>query len=71
LFGTVDVLANRVVFAIVTAALYVGTAMLGAFSVAGPEVPLTGAPLIVFLGFTLSLIQTAILLTVIFRSGRL
>jgi ubiquinone biosynthesis protein len=71
LFSSVDVLANRVVFAIVTAALYVGSAMLGAFDVAGPDVPLTGAPLIVFLGFTIALIQTAILLTVIFRSGRL
>ena len=71
LFGSVDVLANRVVFAIVTAAMFVGSAMLGAFDVAGPDVPLTGAPLIAFLGFTLALIQTAILLTIIFRSGRL
>jgi ubiquinone biosynthesis protein len=71
LFSSVDVLANRVVFAIVTAAMFVGSAMLGAFDVAGPDVPLTGAPLISFLGFTIALIQTAILLTVIFRSGRL
>ena len=71
LFSMVDVLANRVVFAIVTAAMYVGSAMLGAFNVAGPDVPLTGAPLITILGFTIALIQTAILLTVIFRSGRL
>ena len=71
LFGTVDVLANRVVFAIVTAAMYVGSAMLGAFDVAGPDVPLVGAPLIAFTGFALALIQTAILLTIIFRSGRL
>jgi ubiquinone biosynthesis protein len=71
LFSSVDVLANRVVFAIVTAAMYVGSAMLGAFTVAGPEVPLTGAPLISFLGFTLALIQTGILMIVIFRSGRL
>jgi ubiquinone biosynthesis protein len=71
LFGSVDVLANRVVFAIITAAMFVGSAMLGAFDVAGPDVPLTGAPLISFLGFTIALIQTAILLTIIFRSGRL
>jgi ubiquinone biosynthesis protein len=71
LFSSVDVLANRVVFAIVTAAMFVGSAMLGAFEVAGPRVPLTGAPLISFLGFTLALIQTAILLVIIFRSGRL
>jgi ubiquinone biosynthesis protein len=71
LFSSVDVLANRVVFAIVTAAMFVGSAMLGAFDVAGPDVPLTGAPLIAFLGFTIALIQTAILLIIIFRSGRL
>jgi len=71
LFSSVDVLANRVVFAIVTAAMFVGSAMLGAFDVAGPDVPLTGAPLISFLGFTIALIQTAILLVIIFRSGRL
>jgi ubiquinone biosynthesis protein len=71
LFDSVDVLANRVVFAIVTGAMFVGSAMLGAFEVAGPRVPLTGAPLISFLGFTLALIQTAILLVIIFRSGRL
>jgi hypothetical protein len=45
--------------------------MLGAFYVAGPQVPFLGAPLISFLGFTLSIIQTFILLTIIFRSGRL
>jgi ubiquinone biosynthesis protein len=71
LFGSMDVLANRVVFAIVTAALFVGSAMLGAFDVAGPDVPLLGAPLIAFLGFALAIGQTAILLTIIFRSGRL
>jgi ubiquinone biosynthesis protein len=71
LFGSVDVLANRLVFAVVTAALFVGSSMLGAFYVAGPQVPFLGAPLISFLGFTLSIIQTFILLTIIFRSGRL
>jgi hypothetical protein len=45
--------------------------MLAAFYVAGPQVPFLGAPLISFLGFTLSIIQTFILLTIIFRSGRL
>jgi heme/copper-type cytochrome/quinol oxidase subunit 4 len=34
-------------------------------------VPLLGAPLISFLGFTLSIILTFILLTIIIRSGRL
>jgi ubiquinone biosynthesis protein len=71
LFGSVDVLANRLVFAVITAALFVGSSMLGAFYVAGPQVPFLGAPLVTFLGFTLSIIQTFILLIVIFRSGRL
>jgi ubiquinone biosynthesis protein len=71
LFGSVDVLANRLVFAVVTAALFVGSSMLGAFYVAGPQVPFVGAPLVSFLGFTLSIIQSVILLTIILRSGRL
>jgi ubiquinone biosynthesis protein len=71
LVGSVDVLANRLVFAVVTAALFVGSAMLGAFDVAGPDVPLLGAPFISFVGFTLSLVLAAILFTTIFRSGRL
>jgi ubiquinone biosynthesis protein len=71
LFGSVDVLANRLVFAVVTAALLVGSSMLGAFDVGGPKVPLVSAPLVSFFGFTLALILTSILLTIIFRSGRL
>ena len=71
LFGSMDVLANRLVFAVITAALFIGSAMLGAFDVAGPHVPLFGAPLISLFGFTLSLILTVILFTTIFRSGRL
>jgi ubiquinone biosynthesis protein len=71
LFGSVDVLANRLVFAVITAALLVGSSMLGAFDVGGPNVPLLGASLISFIGFTLALILTAILLVIIFRSGRI
>ena len=71
LVGSVDVLANRLVFAVVTAALFVGSAMLGAFDVGGPDVPLLGASLISFIGFTLSLILAVILFVIIFRSGRL
>ncbi|MDQ3864851.1 MAG: AarF/ABC1/UbiB kinase family protein [Actinomycetota bacterium] len=71
LFSSVDVLANRLVFAVVTAALFVGSTMLGVFDVGGPKVPLVGAPFISFLGFTLSLILAAILFTTIIRSGRL
>jgi ubiquinone biosynthesis protein len=71
LIGSVDVLANRLVFAVVTAALLVGSSMLGAFDVGGPNVPLLGAPLISFLGFALALALTGFLLIIIFRSGRL
>ena len=71
LVGSVDVLANRLVFAVVTAALFVGSAMIGAFGVGGPNVPFLGASVISFIGFTLSLILAAILFTTIFRSGRL
>jgi ubiquinone biosynthesis protein len=71
LIGSVDVLANRLVFAVVTAALLVGSSMLGAFDFGGPKVPLIGVPVISFLGFTLALILASILLTIIFRSRRL
>ena len=71
LLGSADVLANRLVFAVVTAAMFVGSSMLAAFDVAGPDVPVLGAPLISSVGFALALVQTAILLTIIFRSGRI
>jgi ubiquinone biosynthesis protein len=71
LIGSVDVLANRLVFAVVTAALLVGSSMLGAFDVGGPSVPLLGVPVVAFVGFTLALILASMLLTIIFRSRRL
>jgi ubiquinone biosynthesis protein len=71
LIGSVDVLANRLVFAVVTAALLVGSSMLGAFDVGGPSVPLLGVPVVAFIGFTLALILASLLLTMIFRSRRL
>jgi ubiquinone biosynthesis protein len=71
LIGSVDVLANRLVFAVVTAALLVGSSMLGAFDLGGPRVPLLGVPVISFIGFTLALILSSILLVIIFRSRRL
>jgi len=71
LIGSVDVLANRLVFAVVTAALLVGSSMLGAFDVGGPSVPLLGVPVVAFMGFTLALILASLLLTIIFRSRRL
>jgi ubiquinone biosynthesis protein len=71
LIGSVDVLANRLVFAVVTAALLVGSSMLGAFDLGGPHVPLIGVQIISFIGYTISLVLTSILLIIIFRSGRL
>ncbi len=71
LIGRVDVLANRLVFALVTAALLLGSCMLGAFEESGPGVPYFNFPIVSFLGFTLALIFGTILLGIILRSGRL
>ena len=67
----VDVLANRLVFAVVTGALLIGSSMIGAFVQGGPRVPFLGVPLVSFIGFTVASIMAAIVLTVIFRSRRL
>ncbi len=71
LLGEMDVLANRLVFAVVTGGLLIGSSLIGAFATGGPQVPLLGVPLVAFLGFTLALVMATILLTVIFRSRRL
>jgi ubiquinone biosynthesis protein len=71
LIGEVDVLANRLVFAVVTGALLLGSCMLGAFDHGGPGVPYLGVPVVSFVGFTLSVIMGCILLAIIFRSRRL
>jgi ubiquinone biosynthesis protein len=71
LLGKVDVLANRVVFAVVTGALLLGSCMLGALNKGGPGVPYLGVQLVSFLGFTLSVVMGCFLLFIIFRSGRL
>ncbi|MDQ3317609.1 MAG: AarF/UbiB family protein [Actinomycetota bacterium] len=71
LIGSVDVLANRLVFAVVTGALLVGSSMLGSFDVGGPNVPFLGVPVVAFIGFTLALVLASILLAIIFRSRRL
>jgi len=71
LIGGVDVLANRLVFAVVSGALLLGSCMLGAFDRGGPAVPYLGVPLISFFGFTLSLIMSSVLLVIIVRSRRL
>jgi ubiquinone biosynthesis protein len=71
LIGGVDVLANRLVFAVVTGALLLGSCMLGAFDRGGPAVPYLGVPVVSFIGFALALIMGSILLAIIFRSRRL
>jgi ubiquinone biosynthesis protein len=71
LVGSVDVLANRLVFAVVSGALLLGSCMLGAFDHGGLAVPYLGVPVVSFVGFTLSLIMSSILLAIIFKSGRL
>ena len=69
--GEVDVLANRLVFAVVTGALLIGSSLLGAFATGGPQVPYLGVTLVAFIGFTLALTMSVILLVAIFRSRRL
>jgi ubiquinone biosynthesis protein len=71
LVGQVDVLANRLVFAFVAGALLLGSCILGSFDRGGFDVPYLGVPVVSFVGFTLALIMSLILLRVIFRSGRL
>ncbi|MFL5991130.1 MAG: ABC1 kinase family protein [Rubrobacteraceae bacterium] len=71
LLGKVDVLANRVVFALVTGALLLGSCMLGALNKGGPGVPYLGVQVVSFLGFTMSVIMGCFLLFLIFRSGSL
>ncbi len=71
LIGEVDVLANRLVFAVVTGALLIGSSLLGAFATGGPQVPYLGVPVVAFAGFTLALVMASLLLAVIFRSERL
>jgi ubiquinone biosynthesis protein len=71
LVGGVDVLANRLVFAVVTGALLLGSCILGVFNRGGPEVIYLGVSVVSFIGFTLALIMSSILLLIIFRSGRL
>jgi ubiquinone biosynthesis protein len=71
LSGEVDVLANRLVFAVVTGALLIGSSLLGAFASGGLQVPYLGVPIVAFVGFTLALVMAMILLVVIFHSRRL
>ena len=67
----VDVLANRLVFALVTGGLLIGSAVIGGFASGGPQVPYFGVPVVAFIGFVLAVILAVIVLAVIFRSRRL
>jgi ubiquinone biosynthesis protein len=71
LIGEVDVLANRLVFAVVCGALLLGSCMLGAFDHGGPTLPYFGVPVVSFVGFTLSMIMGSILIIIILRSRSL
>jgi ubiquinone biosynthesis protein len=71
LSGQVDVLANRLVFAVVTGALLIGSSFLGAFATSSLQVPYLGVPVVAFVGFSLALMMTTLLLVVIYRSSRL
>ena len=71
LVGEVDVLANRLVFAVVTGALLIGSSLLGAFATGGLQVPYLGVPVVPFVGFTMAVVMATLLLVVIYRSRRL
>ena len=71
LTGQVDVLANRLVFALVTGALLIGSSIIGAFASSGPVVPILGVPVVAFVGFTVAALMAALLIALIYRSGRL
>jgi ubiquinone biosynthesis protein len=71
LIGEVDVLANRLVFAVVTGALLIGSSLIGAFATGGLQVPYLGVSVVAFAGFTLALVMATILMAVIYRSQRL
>lgn len=71
LVGHVDILANRLVFAVVTSALLVGSSMLGAFDLGGPSIPYIGISVVPFVGFVFSILLAIVLFVAIFRGGRL
>ena len=71
LIGEVDVLANRLVFVVVTAALLIGSSLWEAVGSDDPEVTYLGFHVVSLIGFTLALVMATILLAIIFRSRRL
>ena len=70
LIGEVDVLANRLVFVVVTAALLIGSSLWEAVGSDDPEVTYLGFHVVSLVGFILALVMATILLTIIFRSRR-
>lgn len=69
LISKVDILANRLVFAVLIAALIIGSSMIGIFSDAG--VRLLGVSIFGLVGFVFAAILGLLLLIGIIRSGRL
>jgi ubiquinone biosynthesis protein len=69
LIGRVDVLANRLVFALLIAALIIGSSMLGIFVEGGLQ--LLGVSVFGLVGFVFAAVLGLLLLVGIVRSGRL
>lgn len=69
LISKVDILANRLVFAALIAALIIGSSMLGTFVDTGVQI--LGVSIFGFVGFVLAAVMGILLLFGIVRSGRL
>ncbi|CAA9446402.1 MAG: hypothetical protein AVDCRST_MAG02-289 [uncultured Rubrobacteraceae bacterium] len=69
LIGRVDILANRLVFALLIAALIIGSSMLGIFVTSGMQ--LLGVSVFGLVGFVFAAVLGLLLLVGIVRSGRL
>ncbi len=69
LIGKVDLLANRLVFALLIAALIIGSSMLGIFTEGGAK--LLGVSVFGLIGFVAAAVLGVLLLLGIIRSGRL
>ena len=69
LIGRVDILANRLVFALLIAALIIGSSMLGIFVEGGLQ--LLGVSVFGLIGFVFAAVLGLLLLVGIIRSGRL
>jgi ubiquinone biosynthesis protein len=69
LISKVDILANRLVFAFLIAALIIGSSMLGIFVEGGVQI--LGVSIFGFVGFVVAAVMGVMLLVGIVRSGRL